>query len=183
MKQVYHLKSFLFASVFTLFIFSCQENQSASEIDLVDEDMEAATQLVDDYIASSDSRWSPKISITVLKYISGKLYYATSSDGYRGYREVNEETITADVELGENIFWFSGSGVTYLDGIEFDSDSESKLNRNAHELLKGRLWYITIPENAGKDGVDLKYDILYKCATSRGKTIRLDPKIKVGATN
>lgn len=166
-----------------IFTISCEEDiQPQNEEDPY---MEEAIQLADDYIESTgQARRSVRIAITVLQYYEGKLYYATNTDNIRGYREVGEQTITAYVEPGEYMFWFTGAGVTELDGIEFDVVATYKLHNAPEEVNPAKLWLIQVPEDIETNDEDeLKYDIIYQYKGNEGNDpIRLDPKLKVGNT-
>ena len=87
---------------------------------------------------------------------------------------------TAYVQPGEYIFWVIGSGVTYLDGIEFDVVAEYELRGNAEEGEQYKMWLVRVPEDVEpNEAGELKYDIIYGCKDNDGNPIRLDPKIKV----
>ena len=178
MKYHLHSKQLLLIFTFLLLIVACQEDPVNEEMDLADEDMIAATKLAEDYLNSPRGHHNTETSITVLKFIDGKLFYDTNTDYYWGYREVTEETVTAYVEPGEHVFWYSGGGVSDLDGIEFDAASQQQLDDSPEEINEDMMWVIMIPENIGNN-VDLKYDIIYQFNGNNGPPIRLDPKIKV----
>ena len=179
--------------VFLTFVFlSCKDSEVPSaSVDEIDQDMEVATQLADDYIKSmmdlqytnsSSSRKPDDIdkigkSITVLKYKNGELVYNTNTDTIRGYQSVGETTITATAEPGEYIFWFAGGGVTSLDSIDFDNESLEFLEELPMEIRHYQSWVVQIPEDADIERDFLKYDIVYQTKESAGVSIRLDPKI------
>lgn len=185
MKQHCHYSKFalLFALIFTS--FSCQESLVNEDIDLLDKDMTTAIQLADEYLKATNAREGSGKCVTVLKYQDGKLLYASNTDSNGGYEEVNEETVTASVTEGEYVFWFSGGGLTDLDGIEFDSLSQDELNELPEEINPDKMWVISIPEDAALIETNdenisyLKYDILYQHTDNDGEVIRLDPKIQV----
>jgi hypothetical protein len=179
MKHLSILKQFCLVAAFSIFFIACQEDSINEDID--DEAMITATKLADEYLASSDARIASEKSITVFLYRYGKLYYATNTDNLRGYREVSEETVTALLTPGENMFWFGGPGISDLAGIEFDNDSQSKLENEPEEIISNRLWRVKVPENS--DEAELKYDILYQIRGNSGAPIRLDPKIKITQSN
>lgn len=163
----------------SLGVVACQDNTLSEDIDLVDEDMVAATELAEAYVGSTRGSLATDLSVTVLKFQDGKLLFGTDSDIFNGYEEITEETITATVEPGELIFWFCGGGLSDLDGIEFDETSMLQLVDAPSEIYDGKMWVLTIPEDSiGEDGI-LKYDIVYQYKGNSGPPIRLDPKIKV----
>ena len=142
-----------------------------------------AIELVDNYMNTKvpEGRRNSPVAVTVLQYREGVLYYSTNTDMIKGYNVVNEETITAHVEPGAYIFWVTGSGVDYLDEIEFDVVAEYTLRgRNAEAGEEFKMWLVRIPEDieANEDG-ELKYDIVYGCKDNDGNPIRLDPKLKI----
>lgn len=172
-----HLKQLAFTLLSVFIFISCQEHSSSDDVTILDEDMIAATDLANDHLNSIDGRRNISGSVTVFRYIDGELKFATDTDNFATYQSVDEETVTASVEPGGYIFWYAGRGVTNLRGIEFDSDSRDKLNGDAREVLRNRLWYVKVPDNL--TDLELKYDILYRCIKDRNNTIRLDPKIKI----
>ncbi|MCP4456877.1 MAG: hypothetical protein GY816_02450 [Cytophagales bacterium] len=181
MKHFFRSSQLLILFTF-LFTISCQEDSLNKEIDMADEDMIKATELAETYLNSSNARvgWDTEKAITVLKFKDDKLLYATNTDHHIGYREVTEETITAYVDPGEFIFWYSGGGISDLDGIEFDDDSQFLLDGLPEEINVDLMWVIHIPEDIGEDdNINLKYDIIYQFKGNVGLPIKLDPKIKV----
>lgn len=170
----------LLLSFFLLFIsMACQEDSILeTEIEETDLDMQAAILMADQYLNSvrGKSDKSEK-SITVLKYYKDKLYFATNTDDIKGYQELTETSVTAIVEPGEFIFWYSGGGVTDLDGIEFDPTSQDDLDEFPEEINADKMWKIQVP--ADGDLSMYKYDILYDYKGNSGAPIRLDPKIRI----
>ncbi len=142
-----------------------------------DEDMELANKLADDYLVSTNARRRNSVSITVIRLIEGELYYATNTDKIRGYQRITEETITALVSPGEHVFWFAGAGVQSLDGIEFDTMAQAKLEEQPSPAIEYRLWKVSVPEFDVQDDELLKYDILY--TKMDGEFVRLDPKLRI----
>ena len=173
----------LFATLIVFISISCQKDSVNEEIDLIDEDMLTATQLADEYLYSTTGRTNHEKAITVLKFYDGKLLYATNTDDYNGYFEVTEETVTATISEDEYVFWFSGGGVTDLEGIEFDDESQAQLSDDPEEINMDRMWMITgyeeIESEDDEDVTYLKYDIVYDYFGNEGDPIRLDPKLKV----
>ena len=166
--------------IFAIALFiSCQEEHVSEEIDLLDVDMIAATKLADEYMNASRARYNSERSITVVRFENGKLIFGTNTDDYKGYQEVSEESITATVEPGEYIFWYSGGGLSELDQIEFDEDSQLRLVESPEEINDDKMWVISIPEDFDEEDGMLKYDIVYQYKGNDGPPIRLDPKIKV----
>ena len=179
----------------TLMIHSCQENE-ISELELADKEILEAEQAMEAYVESaiantSDgrlrNRWfNSKRCITVLKWKEGnddepgQLLYNTNRDDIRGFRPVDEQTVTAIVEPGEFIFWYAGAGVRELSGIEFVPDSQSNLGELPTDLRRFRLWFVYIPNDIESE--ELKYDILYRLRDGDDDDedpIRLDPKITI----
>ena len=164
-----------------LFLFctlACQDQVDPTDSDVIDEDMIEATRLADEYLTNTAGKSGADRSITVLKYKSGKLYYHTNNGYTQGYEEVDESTVTATVAAGDYVFWYSGGGVTDLDGIEFDAASQQQLNSNPEEINYDKMWVIPTPENAAP-GTILKYDIVYDYKGNDGPIVRLDPKIQI----
>ncbi|MEP1096402.1 MAG: hypothetical protein ABJG78_14895 [Cyclobacteriaceae bacterium] len=179
MKYQLHLKQFLPFLAFLLLFGSCKEEHISEEIDLVDEDMIAATKLADEYLNASKGRQGSEKAVTVLKFKDDKLYYATTADDVTSYTEVNEETITASAKPGGYVFWYCGGGLSDLDGIEFDESSQLKLVDAPEEINADKMWVIAIPEDFDEEDGMLKYDIVYNFKGNDGPPIRLDPKIKI----
>ncbi|MEQ9403887.1 MAG: hypothetical protein RIM99_09895 [Cyclobacteriaceae bacterium] len=176
-KYPFGLRHLLFAFSLVVLVISCQEDSTNEEITLTDEDMIAATRLAEDYL-SINGRGDYEKAITVLKYKDDKLYYATNTDDIDGYQEVTEQTVTAIVEPGEHVFWYSGGGVTDLDGIEFDPFSQGQLVNEPEEINADKMWVIAVPEDLEDEDL-YKYDIIYQFKGNDGAPIRLDPKIKI----
>lgn len=167
---------------FIFIVFACREEAFIEEADLVDEDLLAATQLADDYLLKERGRTSDERSITVFRYKDDEVYFNTNTDSILEYQILTEESVTANVSYGEYIFWYSGGGMSDLDGIEFDSVSEEFLEEFPEEINYDKMWVIKMPEKdeVEADGeVVLKYDILYQYRGYEGEPIRLDPKIRV----
>ncbi|MDH5610807.1 MAG: hypothetical protein OEY56_15125 [Cyclobacteriaceae bacterium] len=181
MKPNFFPKQLLLFFSFVVLSLACQEDVANEELDLIDKDMVQATELADSYLASSQARRKSDKSITILKYMDGKLWFATNTDKKRGYQEVTEETVTAYVNPGEHVFWFSGGGVSDLEGIEFDAASQYQLVNSPEEINPDKMWVIMIPEDREIDADGfLKYDIIYQIQGNEGEPpIRLDPKLKV----
>ncbi|WP_421763543.1 hypothetical protein [Ekhidna sp.] len=175
----FHIEKLLL-SIFLLSIsMACQEDALLeTNIEETDHDMLAAMSMADEYLNSvrGKSEKSEK-SITVLKYHKGKLYFDTNTDDVKGYQELTETSVTATVEPGEFIFWYSGGGVTDLDGIEFDPISQNDLDEFPEEIKADKMWKIQVP--ADGDLSMYKYDILYYYKGNSGSRIRLDPKIRI----
>ncbi len=180
MKHQLCLKHLPFFLAFLFVFISCQEDPIQQEIDPLDEDMILATELAEEYLNSLTGRSNSDKSITVLKYKDGKLLYYTNTDGGGGYKEVTEETVTATVHPGEYVFWFSGGGVTDLDGIDFEDASQIP-----DEINPDMMWVIEVPDeyeiedDGEEDSYYFKYDIVYQYKGNEGTPIRLDPKLKV----
>ncbi len=169
--------------------FSCQEDtisvdQDFDQLELEDQDMIAAIAMADEFLANSNERQiKARKSVTVLKFKDGKLLFHTNTDKGGGYIEVDEQTVTATVTNGSNIFWYSGGGVTDLEGIEFDEDSQMQLVELPMETNTNKMWMVTVKSDEDDEDEDdedtyLKYDIIYK-AKGSNSIIRLDPKIKI----
>lgn len=174
----FKLRQFLFLTI-TIMLIACQEDSVKEETDLLDKDMIDANRLADEYLTSTVGRASAERSITVMKFIDGKLYFGTNTDDVHGYEEITEETITAYVEPGEYIFWYSGGGLSDLDGIVFDEESMLQLVDAPDEVNADKMWVVSIPEDFEEEDGILKYDIIYQYKGHEGAPIRLDPKIKV----
>lgn len=181
--------------VFT--ILSCSDNNMTDQlIDETDKDMELATELVSNYLATrADSYGTTKgrrvktddidaidVSITVLKFHRGNLVYKTNTDDISGYDLVGETTVTAHVEPGELIFWFAGAGLKSLDSIDFAQEDVSFLGDLPDYLHDFDMWVIQVPEDYDTDHEHLKYDIVYESKENAGIKIRLDPKIQIKST-
>ncbi|MEP5612575.1 MAG: hypothetical protein ABJP45_10015 [Cyclobacteriaceae bacterium] len=179
MNSKSNTKQLLLVFTFFLLFGSCKEKLITEDIDLEDQDMIAATQLADEYLNASKGRQGAEKSVTVLKFKNDKLYYATTTDDVTSYTEVGMETITASAKPGEYVFWYSGGGVSDLDGIEFDESSQLKLVDAPEEINADKMWVIAIPEDFDEEDGMLKYDIVYNFKGNDGPPIRLDPKIKI----
>ena len=119
------------------------------------------------------------VHITVLLFDDeeeGELYYNTNRDSEKGFRLVNEETVTADVKPGDYVVWIGAGHIRHIEGIVFDEESEEELEELPKNHKKSTFWYIQIPEAI--DGEHLKYDIIYQ-VKGDDDLIRLDPKLKV----
>ena len=159
---------------------SCQEDQLAE--DQVDQDMDLAVSMADEYLNSKKGRsGNSEKSITVLKWKDGVLLYDTNTDEINGYRVVKETTITAYAEPGEFIFWYSGGGVSDLEEIDFDEMSEQYLRDMPEEINADHMWVTQVPEDIDEDVEYLKYDVVYRYKEKgmESEIIRLDPKIRV----
>lgn len=179
MKNIPLTKYILIAATSFLLVYGCNET-SLKEIESPDEDMLVATEMAESYLNSTGARGGYQLAITILKYKDGKLYFHTNTNGYPGFQEITEESITAEVGPGEFVFWFAGSGLASLNGIEFDQQSQSQLYELPEETNADRMWMINVPITSDMaDGTLLKYDILYKIKGGDGSLIRLDPKVKV----
>ena len=170
-------------SILFIFVFiSCQENELQEVVvSDVDQDMIDALKTADDYLSSANARSTNNSSaeVTVIRYQDG-LTYRTDSES-DSYETLFEQTITAQTESGNYVFWHAGIGLGELIGIEFDEDSEEFLGEDnlPFEVTSGKTWAVFIPDpNDGDDDEQiLKYDILYK--TASGQVIRFDPKLKI----
>lgn len=159
-------------------LIACQEYND-NKVDLIDTDMDIAILLADEHQISENGRKDSKgRAITVFKYLKGVVYFDTNTDDYRGYQELKETSVTAIVQPGEYIYWYSGGGITDLEDIEFDSDSESYLDELPEEFKPDRMWVLKVPENYDLTHEHLKYDIIYESKDKEGY-IRLDPKIQI----
>ena len=168
-------------AILLLMIFSSLscEKQPTVDLKLIDEDMDKATKLADQYLESINARRKDEKAVTVLRMDGDVLYYATNTDNIRGYQPVTAETITANVAPGAHVFWFAGTGIKSLDGIEFDNSSQAQLQEYPSPYIEYRLWKVTMPEveASSDEEVSLKYDILY--TKMNGEFIRLDPKLRI----
>ncbi|WP_420317492.1 hypothetical protein [Ekhidna sp.] len=160
-------------------ITGCQDEFKIEErITEKDPDMIIAIQLADEYLNSIYGRADDtEKSITVLRYHKDELYFNTNTDTIRGYQILNEMSITAIVEPGEFIFWYSGGGLSDLDGIEFDPTSQNDLDEFPEEINEDKMWKIQVPDDG--DLSMYKYDILYDYTGNDGAPVRLDPKIRI----
>ncbi|MEP0984550.1 hypothetical protein [Ekhidna sp.] len=158
---------------------ACQEDALLeTQIEETDHDMLAAVSMADEYLNSLRGKSeNTERSITVLRFYKDRLYFNTNTDTIRGYRELTETSITAIVEPGEFIFWYSGGGVTDLDGIEFDPSSQNDLDEFPEEINEDKMWKIQVPQDGNLPMY--KYDILYDHKGNSGSPIRLDPKIRI----
>ncbi|MEO9483383.1 MAG: hypothetical protein ABJG47_08065 [Ekhidna sp.] len=168
------------AFIFVLSLIACQEDPLIEKIDPIDEDLEEATLLADEYFndiggrANTDER-----SITILKYIDGQILFNTNTDTISGYQVVTETTITACVVPGEYVFWYRGGGLDDLEGVDFDEDAEAYLNQLPDEYKEDKMWVLKVPDEFDPEHDELKYDIVYESKDNEGVVIRLDPKIQV----
>ncbi|MFK7953297.1 MAG: hypothetical protein AB8B73_10670 [Ekhidna sp.] len=173
-------RTYLLAAIPFLILFACQENSFTQEDEvLIDTDMDAAILLADEHQISENGRSDSRgRAITVFRCHKGVVYFDTNTDDYRGYQVLEETSVTAIVQPGEYIYWYSGGGITDLENIEFDSESESYLEELPEEFKPNRMWVLEVPENYDLTQDHLKYDIVYESKDNEGY-IRLDPKIQV----
>lgn len=165
--------------VLPLIIFSCQEDELIDSTDQLDQDMAAASDMAANYLGSKGGRAEDaERSITVLRFVKGKLFFDTNTDDYEGYQEIEETSVTAYAEPGEYVFWYSGDGVTDLEEIDFDETAEDFLESLPDEIDPDRMWVMQVPLNSQKSVEFLKYDIVYETENSQFP-IRLDPKIQI----
>ena len=165
--------------LFLVVFISCKEDEAAAET--IDQDMEMAIDLANQFLNSESGRGSAEKAITVLKFKDGKLLFDTNTDTTTGYQEVVETTITATACPGEYIFWFSGGGVSDLEEIDFDQAAEDFLGDIPNEINADLMWVVQVPEEVDTTVTHLKYDIVYqyKDRDEKSDYIRLDPKIRV----
>lgn len=167
----------LFLVLLAFVVISCQEDVFKTP-DSIDEDMITATSLAEEYLTNTRGRFEDsERSITVLKYQDGKLLFSTNTDDVRGYQEVVETSITAIVEPGEFIFWFSGGGLKEVEAIEFDGASQEILEDLPNDFVPEKMWVVQVPDSVQAGEVSLKYDIVYE--PRGGIQVRLDPKIQI----
>ncbi len=160
------------------YLLSCQEHKETTG-DLIDYDMDIAILLANEHQISENGREdSDGRAITVFRYSEGIVYFDTNTDDHEGYQALKETSVTAIVHPGEYIYWYSGGGITDLEDVEFDSDSESYLEDLPEEFKPDRMWVIKIPKNYDLTHEHLKYDIVYESEDNEGY-IRLDPKIQI----
>lgn len=172
------IKFSLFIVILSTLIIACQEYEETTG-DLIDSDMDIAILLADEHqILENGRRDSKRRAITVFRYSKGIVYFDTNTDDHEGYQALKETSVTAIVHPGEYIYWYSGGGITDLEDVEFDSDSESYLEGLPEEFKPDRMWVLKIPENYDLTHEHLKYDIVYESKDSEGY-IRLDPKIQI----
>lgn len=175
--KILRIKQLAFISIF--FLIACQEDSLVEKAEPIDEDLTAATELADQYFDQIRGRGeTPKFAITVLQYEDGQIYFNTNTDDVSEYQVVTETTVTAIVEPGEFVFWYRGSGLANLEGVDFDADAQSYLNQlpNEHYDL---IWVLQVPHDYDPEHKELKYDIVYESQDNEGVVIRLDPKIGV----
>ena len=166
------------ALVFTIFLIACQEDNIV-ETPIIDEDLEAASAVVDNYFNEMGGRSSsPDVSITILQYKNGKIYFNTNTDDIEEYQVVNETTVTAYVEPGEFVFWYRGNGLADVGDIDFDDKADTYLTKKPDEYLD-LLWVLQVPHDYDPEHDELKYDIVYESKNNEGVVIRLDPKLKI----
>jgi hypothetical protein len=167
------------AFLFVFILIACQEDRLIDDTDLIDEDMINATSLANEYLKSETGRFEDSDkAITILKYKDGKLMFDTNTDDHKGYQEVEETSVTANVEPGDYIFWFAGVGLSEVDDIDFDEAAEEILGDLPFDFIPQKMWIIRVPTELDSPQL-LKYDIVYVPRES-GIQIRLDPKIAVG---
>ena len=171
----------IYLIAFSFILFACQKDDLMTQgTHEVDDDLNTAIALVDEYLSTTKGRLdSDRVSITVLRYEGKKLFYQTYVNGEMKYKEVTEETVTAEASPGEYVFWYGGMGLEDLDEIDFDDISEDYLEKDADEIYQDRLWSILIPQDIDKKTDYLKYDIVYQFNGNSGPVIRLDPKIRI----
>ena len=164
-----------------IFVLSCQEETSVSQLRVDQNDVAAAEALVSEFLEENglkedaEARGLNAYALTVLACDNDNLYYYTAPSGMQGYELLDEETVTASVHGGGYIFWYGAQGIKFLTGIEFDENSQSILENFPDAWKNSRLWYVQIPEV--NDEI-LKYDIIYQTNKGNGP-VRLDPKIRV----
>lgn len=175
--KIFHQRLIALTAIITL--IACQEDSMVeSPEEGIDHDMIAANELAEDYFQSIGGRFEDSDkSITVLKYKEGKLLFDTNTDDFIGYQEVIETSVTANVNPGEYIFWFSGGGLSEVDSIDFDEASEAYLDDLPDDFVPEKMWVIRVPSDV--TNTTLKYDIVY-VTKENGIRVRLDPKITVG---
>jgi hypothetical protein len=183
MKRLFKQNSIFLFFLLTAVIYSCQDStmeENQIEEESIDMDMESAIDLSDEFMSSSSARVGVRTAVTVFKYKNDKVYYATNTDDVRGYLELNENTITAIVKPGQWAFWFAGSGMSRLDGIEFQQSIIDLYAIQPFSIANGRLWALNVPSEVEyNENEELKYDILYSIRGVDGDPIRLDPKLKI----
>lgn len=179
MKHIQLVQLTLIISFFVL-IVSCQEENDVVEIVQEDQDVLAAIKLADEYLSKEKARFGDQKSIVVLKYKDDQLLYATTRDNYKSYQVLEEQSVTALAKPGEYVFWYSGGGVTDLEGIEFDATSQAFLDNLPDEINADKMWVIRVPETYDTSNEYLKYDIVYDFEGNTGAPIRLDPKLQIG---
>ncbi len=170
-----------------LFILSCKEQDETIRQEKItpasssiDKDMMAAIELANNYLSRTGARSeSAESTITVLKYENGQLLYSTNTDDIEGYQAITEETVTATTIPEEYVFWYSGSGLEDLEGVEFDSTSQAFLGNDPSEVSEDEMWTIVMPSEFDSTQTYLKYDIIYDFEGNEGEVIRLDPKLEV----
>lgn len=180
------MRSLRFNQLFLISIFlliACQEDSIVEDpIDVVDEDMLAATDLADEYLTSLGGRAAQaERSITVLKYRDNTLLFDTNRDTIKGYQEVTETTVTAHASPGEYIFWFAGGGVADLEEIDLEPLADSLFGDFLDEINADHMWVVQVPTDVDSTTTEIKYDIVYqfKDRNEYSDYIRLDPKIKL----
>lgn len=188
------IRGYLYLLIALLIFNSCSLESEDELEEKQDIDMINATLLVEDFFQKlqkeeghSSARTSEEISsqeycLTVLQYwkgfsgIPGKLFFDTNNDHVWFYQEVNEQTVTAEVKPGQYVFWYAGSGLKQVEGIDFDAQAQEILDNLPFEYEQDQMWYLKVPET--HDGTVLKYDIVYQ-VEGENTIIRLDPKLKV----
>ncbi len=166
--------------VFVLVLIACQEDTLMEDVERIDEDMIAATFLADGYFKDIRANTSTSNrAITVLRYENGQILFNTNTDDVAEYQVVGETTITAYVEPGETVFWYRGTGINDLEGVDFDPHAEAYLGQGPDEYQPDLMWVLKVPDNYDPNHDQLKYDIVYESEDNQGVIIRLDPKIGV----
>lgn len=174
-----HLRQFVAIFIFFLVLIACQEEVMIEEIVQPDEDIATATALANEFLRDAGARSDAKKSIVVLKYKKGKLLYATTRDNYKSYQELEEHSVTALAGPGDYVFWYSGGGITDLEGVEFDSQSQVFLDNLPDEINADKMWVIQVPSSYDTSHEFLKYDIVYDYKGNKGAPVRLDPKLQI----
>ena len=194
-------KPILFLSFLLFMAIACQDESVEDPIEEIDQDMEMATLLADEYLQSLGGRAeSSESSITVFKHKKGDMLYNTNGDdddgddddgddddgdddNEGGYLEVIETTVTAHARPGDFLFWYAGGGVSDLVEIDFDESSDQALGEFPIEINTGHMWVIQIPYDIDPEVEYLKYDIVYQYKEQGqvSEVIRLDPKIQMSA--
>lgn len=171
------------ALIFSLMLIACQEDNIVENPQPVDEDLEAASEIVNEYFNEVGGRSSgTQFAITILQYNDGQIYFNTNTDDIEGYQIVNETTVTANVKPGDFVFWYRGNGLLDVGDIDFDDQSESYLAQKPSEYLD-LLWVLQVPFDFDTEHDELKYDIVYESKDNEGVVIRLDPKIEIDETD
>ena len=182
------IRQYFFLAVIATFSMACQEDAGVEtqteileDLNSIDQDMLDAAKLANAHLDNIGARTnSTHQSITVLRYINNQLKYNTNTDDIGTYQSIDEQTVTVYAEPGEFVFWYSGTGVDDLEGIEFDEVSQDQLNEAPEEVNANLMWVTQVPSDA-VPGTVLKYDILYSYEEGSyvSPVIRLDPKVVI----